>query len=109
MQLPADSQTMRAALSAFLVVLFTTFADPVAAVPVRAMHSDPAPDASTNWERLVGQPVEAAIAAIKSDRPDLRTVVAVAQDAMVTMDHRMDRVRVFHDADGAVARAPRAG
>ena len=35
-------------------------------------------------------------------------VVAVPHDSMVTMDFRMDRVRVFHK-DGKVARAPKTG
>jgi hypothetical protein len=59
------------------------------------------------WPELVGKPVDEAVAAIKKDSPGLN-VISVPQGGMVTMDYRLDRVRVFHK-DGAVSGAPRLG
>ena len=87
---------------------------PAAATPSAA----PAPDAAAlpaapprSWPALVGTDGEAAIATIRAQRPDLpaKNVQAVPQGAMVTMDFREDRVRVFVEEDGKVARAPRIG
>jgi hypothetical protein len=61
-----------------------------------------------SWPELVGQTGDAAVAAIKAAAPSL-AVAKVPEGAMVTMDHRLDRVRVFVGADGKVARAPKLG
>ena len=69
----------------------------------------PAPP-KTAWPELVGnQPGEAAVATIQAERPDLAQVLTVPEDAMVTMDWREDRVRVFVDAQGIVCREPTCG
>jgi len=52
---------------------------------------------------------EAAVDAIRLERPDLRTVAAIPQNAPVTRDMRFDRVRVFVDEDNKVVRPPRVG
>ncbi|CAE8678065.1 unnamed protein product, partial [Polarella glacialis] len=62
-----------------------------------------------NWPELVGQAGEAAVAAIKSDRPELLHVDSLSDDSMVTMDMREDRVRVFVGQNGQVSRAPKVG
>jgi hypothetical protein len=71
-----------------------------AAVPVPGKQS---------WPELVGTAGEAAVATIRGERPDLAQVLTVPEDAMVTMDWREDRVRVFVDAAGNVAREPQCG
>jgi len=60
------------------------------------------------WPELVGQSKEAAVAAIKSERPDL-TIHTLPKDSMMTMDYCEDRVRVMLNEDGTVARKPRVG
>jgi hypothetical protein len=71
-----------------------------AAVPVPGKQS---------WPELVGTAGEAAVATIRGERPDLAQVLTVPEDAMVTMDWREDRVRVFVDAAGNAAREPQCG
>ena len=60
------------------------------------------------WPDLVGAEAGAAAAAIRAERPEL-SVALVGVDSMVTMDHRLDRVRVWVRADGRVDSAPRVG
>jgi len=91
----------------------------------------PSEPAREIWPDLVGAEAGAAAAAIRAERPELsvalvgvdsmvtmghrldrvriwvRAVVGV--DSMVTMDHRLDRVRVWVRADGTVDSAPRVG
>eukprot|EP00903_Cladosiphon_okamuranus_P010743 g10154.t1 len=61
------------------------------------------------WKDCVGMDAEEAIEVIKTARPDLKRVVKVKEGSMVTMDMRMDRVRVYCDADNIVTRPPRVG
>jgi len=61
-----------------------------------------------SWPELVGQQGETAAAALRSERPELHVMV-VPEGSMVTMDHRMDRVRVFVGPSGAVAKPPKLG
>ena len=63
----------------------------------------------TRWPELVGTAGDSAAAVIRRDSPQLAQVAIVPEDAMVTMDHREDRVRVFVDAAGNVAREPSCG
>ena len=60
------------------------------------------------WPDLVGAEAEAAAAAIRAERPEL-SVALVGVDSMVTMDYRLDRVRIWVRADGTVDSAPRVG
>ena len=73
------------------------------------------PDASSTstasaWpeKSLVGMTGEDAKKEIKDVDPSLEVQV-LAEDSMVTMDYRTDRVRIFVDADGKVVRQPNAG
>jgi hypothetical protein len=50
-----------------------------------------------------------AVTRIKKERLDLRQVIAIPNNSMVTMDYRTDRVRVFVDSEGKVSRPPRVG
>ena len=51
---------------------------------------------------------QACVDKIKADYPDFRVVIVKA-GAILTMDMRFDRVRVFVDDSGTVDRAPRVG
>lgn len=62
-----------------------------------------------SWDKFVGQKAEEVVEKIRQERPDLKTVVAVPKGNPVTMDFRMDRVRVFHDSKGLVAYPPKTG
>jgi Potato inhibitor I family len=62
--------------------------------------------AAQQWPDCVGMKGEDAVALIQADHPDFK-VLLVSTDAMLTMDMRMDRVRVFVDAAGIVTRVPR--
>ena len=70
--------------------------------------SAPAPASKREWPELVGQAGGAAVAAIQAENPAL-SVMAMEDGGMMTMDYREDRVRVFTDASGCVARAPTVG
>eukprot|EP01034_Spumella_vulgaris_P026550 gene26550-33148_t len=48
------------------------------------------------------------LASVKADRPDLRVIV-VPQGSIVTMDFRVDRLRLFVDENGVVVQPPRVG
>lgn len=63
----------------------------------------------SSWPELVGTEGATAVTTIKKERPDLAQVVTVPQDAMVTQDYRLDRVRVYIDAEGKVVRPPMVG
>lgn len=56
---------------------------------------------------LEGKPVDEVVEAIKRDQPTFNVVV-VPMNSPVTMDYRVDRVRVFVQ-DGVVPRAPMIG
>lgn len=60
------------------------------------------------WPELVGRPGTEAEKLIHEDDPSL-TVQVLPENSMVTMDYRMDRVRVFVDDEGSVAGVPRLG
>jgi DNA-directed RNA polymerase alpha subunit len=60
------------------------------------------------WDRLVGKPGSSVKAAIEAYNPELE-VIETPEDAMVTMDFRVDRVRVYVDGNGVVIRPPAKG
>lgn len=62
-----------------------------------------------DWKAFVGQEGAVVVSAIKAALPDLKQVVIVPPDSMVTMDIREDRVRVYTDEDGNCSRPPRIG
>ena len=62
------------------------------------------------WPELVGKTGEEAKQVILATGGSAITdVQIVSADAMVTADFRKDRVRIFVDASGNVARPPRVG
>lgn len=63
----------------------------------------------TSWPELEGKNVDEAVQSIKDENPEL-VVEKHSVNSMVTMDFRMDRVRVFYDeATNFVSRAPHCG
>jgi hypothetical protein len=66
------------------------------------------PPSKTEWPELKGKSGEEAKAAILAEFPDLK-VHLVPKGAMVTMDMRMDRVRLFVSKDGTVVATPKVG
>jgi hypothetical protein len=63
----------------------------------------------TRWPELVGKNGEESIAIIKAENKDLKKVTVIAEDAMVTRDMRMDRVRIRIDTDGNISQVPCIG
>lgn len=62
----------------------------------------------SSWPECVHLPVEEAKAIIERERPDLHVAI-VPKGAMVTMDMRMDRVRLYHNNKGNVSSLPKLG
>lgn len=60
------------------------------------------------WDSLVGQDADEAVKALTVKFEKLN-VVKVPEGSIVTMDYRLDRVRVFFGEDGKVVRAPSLG
>ncbi len=65
--------------------------------------------AKNSWPELVGVSGESAKSRILSYRPDIKTIQIIPQGSMVTMDFREDRVRIFVDQQGKVAKSPHIG
>ena len=63
----------------------------------------------SEWPELEGKNGEEAVETIKRERPDLVSVATMAEGMMMTMDMRMDRVRVMIDGDGNVTGKPQLG
>ncbi|CAF1557560.1 unnamed protein product [Rotaria sordida] len=61
-----------------------------------------------SWPNLVGVPVDGAVEAIKSENPSLN-VIPLAEGTVLTADLRLDRVRVFFDANNQVSSVPIIG
>ncbi|XP_051130554.1 subtilisin-chymotrypsin inhibitor-2B-like [Andrographis paniculata] len=63
----------------------------------------------STWPELVGQTVEAAETKIKEESPATRIVQVVPPGSFTTSEYRVDRVRIFADPAGKVAKPPRIG
>ncbi|KAI3432572.1 hypothetical protein D9Q98_004121 [Chlorella vulgaris] len=62
------------------------------------------------WPELVGQPAEAAKAALVQELPANSLVLLVPENSMMTMDFRTNRVRIIYSkATGLVVSPPRIG
>jgi hypothetical protein len=57
---------------------------------------------------MIGKNGDQALAELRAAHPHL-SYVSVPEGSMVTMDMRMDRVRVWVGQDGNVAKAPKIG
>ncbi|KAM3399693.1 hypothetical protein ACQJBY_004864 [Aegilops geniculata] len=62
----------------------------------------------TEWPELVGKLVEEAKKVILQDKPEARFVV-LPVGTIVTMEYRIDRVRLFVDSLDKIAQVPRVG
>ncbi len=67
-----------------------------------------ADESRKSWPELVGMNGEEAKAQLQAALPG-KKIMLVPQDSMVTMDYRTDRVRIFVDSEGNVARTPTLG
>ena len=68
------------------------------------------PPSKTSWPELLNVDVDLGIGKIKAAVPSSFSVVKIKNDAMVTMDHRTNRIRVFYDpSTNKISRAPRIG
>nr|XP_045088075.1 subtilisin-chymotrypsin inhibitor WSCI [Aegilops tauschii subsp. strangulata] len=62
----------------------------------------------TEWPELVGKSVEEAKKVILQDKPEARIVV-LPVGTIVTMEYRIDRVRLFVDSLDNIGQVPRVG
>mmetsp|Transcript_6980 Transcript_6980/g.10647 ORF Transcript_6980/g.10647 Transcript_6980/m.10647 type:complete len:131 (+) Transcript_6980:80-472(+) len=90
--------------------------EPTPKLPAEPCEKEPnlvvqVPDTSNKikWPELVGVDGKEAKAKIEKERPDLKLVATIPSGYMVTADYRPDRVRIYLDEDGKVARAPQTG
>ncbi|KAL3694234.1 hypothetical protein R1sor_007885 [Riccia sorocarpa] len=65
-------------------------------------------DQPHNWSELVGMKADEAKKKIQEEHPHLQVVV-VSQNAMMTMDYNLRRVRIFKDKNEKVAMVPKLG
>ena len=63
----------------------------------------------TKWPELVGKASEEAKAIIEQETNGKIQVFIVPPNSMVTMDYRLDRVRIMEDADHKVSTPPSVG
>ncbi|XP_009789395.1 subtilisin inhibitor [Nicotiana tabacum] len=66
------------------------------------------PAGKMSWPELVGMTAEEAEKKIKEEKPELKIHI-IPPNSMVTMDYRLERVRIFVDASGKVAQEPQLG
>lgn len=66
------------------------------------------PPEKSQWPELVGKTGEEAKAALLAENPKLR-VFTILPNQPVTLDYRLDRVRIPVDENGIVIRAPALG
>lgn len=70
------------------------------------LHQEP----KSIWPELVGWPGEEAKAHIEAQLPAGSLVIVIAEDMMMTMDYRVDRVRIIVGREtGRVVAPPRIG
>jgi hypothetical protein len=62
----------------------------------------------TSWPELVGVDGNEAVETIKKENPSLKVGI-VKMNQPMTMDYRLDRVRVVVDNSNKVAQAPHCG
>ncbi|KAJ8563176.1 hypothetical protein K7X08_031628 [Anisodus acutangulus] len=79
-----------------------------APLPILDWSNPPPPPGKMSWPELLGVTVEEAEMKIKEEKPELKIHI-IPPNSMVTMDYRLDRVRLFVDESGKVAQEPRLG
>lgn len=100
---------MRAGVCSFLLLVFVLLmsAPRVQSSPDGAvLHTT-----TVAFPELVGIPGDEARNKVLAERPDLspHNVMVHAADAMITMDYRINRVRIFVDKDNKVTATPQVG
>jgi pyruvate/2-oxoglutarate dehydrogenase complex dihydrolipoamide dehydrogenase (E3) component len=76
------------------------------------MPNEMASTTKESWPELVGKTEKEAQEAISKERPELDICVMPESSmphAIVTMDHRIGRVRIFVDDDRKVTETPNCG
>lgn len=63
----------------------------------------------TSWPELVGTTGPEAKAVIESESPQPLTIFIVPEDAIVTADFNLQRVRIYVDKNAKVVRPPMLG
>ncbi len=105
------NNTIAAAILATTIIIATSTSF-AAEVNIHAdgTMSNPETTTSTTWpdKTLKGMDGEEAQREIKSVDPSLETHV-LPEDAIVTEDYRLDRVRIFVDTNGKVVTQPQKG
>jgi len=61
------------------------------------------------WPELVGLAGSEAKRIVKEVGGGIKVVHVLPENSMVTMDFRLDRVRIFVDSEGRVSRVPTIG
>jgi hypothetical protein len=65
-------------------------------------------ETKTSWPELFGMDGEEAKLQLEATVAG-KQIFIVPEDSMVTMDYRIDRIRIFVDSNGNVARPPNLG
>ncbi|XP_016474907.1 subtilisin inhibitor-like [Nicotiana tabacum] len=81
---------------------------PSSPLPILDWSNPPPQAGKMSWPELVGVTAEEAEKKIKEEKPEL-DIHIIPPNSMVTMDYRLERVRIFVDASGKVAQEPRLG
>lgn len=68
----------------------------------------PRPEAKGPWPALIGKTSEEAKRYLESSFPEL-SVIVVKDGSMMTMDYRIERVRIMVNDEGIVTKAPHRG
>jgi hypothetical protein len=63
----------------------------------------------TNWPEVVGKSSSEAKRIIQRETGGRKTVHVIPTDSLVTMDYRLDRIRIFENDQGKVAKSPTLG
>ncbi|XP_059299843.1 subtilisin inhibitor-like [Lycium ferocissimum] len=79
-----------------------------APLPILDWSNPPTPAGKMSWPELLGVAAEEAERKIKEEKPELNVHI-IPPNSMVTMDYRLERVRLFVDESGKVAQEPRLG
>lgn len=76
--------------------------------PLPILDFSSPPGGKLSWPELLGETAEEAERKIKEEKPELNIHI-IPPNSVVTMDYRLDRVRLFVDESGNVAQEPRLG
>ena len=72
-------------------------------------HPDRVKNMEGPWHEFVGMEGSDAKHRLSLDCPELNEITVLDQHSLMTMDFKLDRVRIFVDDQGIVVRAPSKG